>query len=109
MLRTVSDLIQHEAEIRTRLKYIIGFRKKMSLGIGIDRDVLDVADPDARLLKTVADGPCGKSCPMLDAAKSLLFGCGNKLTVDKEGGAGVAVIRVEAENIHVRDSRLCGP
>jgi hypothetical protein len=61
-----------------------------------------IAEIELRLFQTIGDGVRRKPRPMLDAAKPLLFGGGNKLAAAQNASRGVGVIGVDAEDDQVK-------
>src|SRR6266550_4767663 len=70
----------------------------MHVRIAVDRDVLYIAQSESCLLETIGDRLAGKTCPMLDSPKPLLFGGCNQLPFTKNARRGIAVIGVQAQN-----------
>src|SRR5207244_1263845 len=67
----------------------------------VDGDVIDVSKRNLCLAQAIGDCLGGKSCPVLNPAEALLFGCGNEHSVAEKRGRRVAVERIESENNHV--------
>ena len=76
------------------------FGAKARPGIAWDRDVIDVLDADAAGFKAVANRRDRKSGRIFHAIEALFLDGGHQAAIADESGRRVAVIRVDAENIH---------
>ena len=64
----------------------------------VDRDMVDIAEPQAALAQAIGDRLRGKSRPMLDPAKPLLFRRGDQLAVAHQRRRSIGVEGVDAED-----------
>src|SRR5438552_14886502 len=63
-------------------------------------DVVNLGNRDAGLTKAVTHRVGRKSRGVLDAIEALLLGRGHELTVADDGGRGVPMVGVDAEDVH---------
>src|SRR5439155_26128884 len=76
--------------------------------IAVDSDVIDVVQIDARFVEAVADSDRRKASPVFDAPEAFLLGRRDKFAVDEDGGGGVGVVSVDAEDDHCgTDTLVC--
>src|SRR5690242_1951809 len=78
---------------------------EIGLAVLIDRDAVDVAQPDAGFSQAVRRRLRRKAGAMLDAAEALFLGGGDQHAVAQQRSRGIGVERIEAEDDH--RSRAC--
>ena len=69
-------------------------------GIARNSDVVHFPHRETCFAQTVADGLGGKTRRVFYAVEALFFTGGNQTTVANNGRRGVAVIRIDSENVH---------
>ena len=73
----------------------------MGGGVAPDGDMVDVGQLEAGIIETEADRLDRKAGPMLYAADPLFFDGSNQPAVGHQAGGRVAVVGVDAEDVHV--------
>src|SRR5438128_3640709 len=76
------------------------FLNEVSARIAGDGHVRNVGKRGTRIGGHLADGPLRKARPMLDAIEALLLDAADKLAIVQDGGGGVTMKSVQAENLH---------
>lgn len=73
--------------------------------IARNADVVHVFEPHAGRFQTISDRLLGKARAVLDAIEAFFFDCGDQSAVFDDCRRSIAVIRVDAENVHRESSR----
>ena len=114
------ELLEHLGAFAGKARHAQGVEQlgaEPGPGIARHGDVVHVGDGDAGFLQAVANRRDREARRVLDAIEALLFDRGDELAVLHQGRRGVAVVGVDAKNIHRKDSpnlfpaetRLRGP
>src|SRR5439155_8327558 len=74
--------------------------KQVGPGVSTNSDRVDVFAFDSANLETATDGDGWESGEVLHAAESLFLQRGDQLAIADEDGGGIAVIDVNAEDVH---------
>ena len=73
--------------------------------IARDADMVHVLEPHARFSQTVTNRLLGETGAMLDAIETLFFRRGDQSAVFDDCRCSIAVIRVDAEDVHRESSK----
>lgn len=80
-----------------------GLLQKVGLGIARDRDMRNLRERGSRVGQYGADRTLWKAGPVFDSVEALLLKATAKETVRQQSGRGVAVERVDAEDVVQRE------
>ena len=101
-LGALSQSLEDQLQVRSLLQDEKQATPVVHLRVQIDGDVLEVAKLDPRLLQAKLHRQRRQSGSVLDAAEAFLFDGGNELAIAEDGGGGVTVVGIDAENDHGR-------
>jgi len=73
---------------------------QMRGGVARNADVLDFLNPNSGRAQAILNRLSGKSGAVLDAIETLFFGGRDQLAVFDERGGCIAVICIDAEDVH---------
>src|SRR5271154_1533741 len=71
------------------------------VGIARHGDVVNIGRRETGFLQTIADGSGGKSGGVFDAIEAFFFDGGDEAAVADDGGGSVAMIGIDAKNVHL--------
>jgi hypothetical protein len=98
---TVPSPISDETEPRPASKSVERLPPEVSLWIPRHGEAIDVFRLQAAHLETRTNGLQGKPRPVFDASKTLFFNGGDEHTVAHQSRRDVAVIGVDAQDVHL--------
>jgi hypothetical protein len=97
---TVLEPMDDKLRVHAPRRQIGELPQEISAIILIDRDMLNVGQPDTRFSQAVSDRLGWEAGPMLHTTKAFLLRRSDELTVTDESSRRVAMERIEAKNNH---------
>ena len=107
--RDAGEFYEHLGAFASERRHADGVPKfggQPRVRIARNGDVVNIGRREAGFLQTIADGRSGKSRGVFDAIEALFFDGGNEAAVADDSGGSVAMIGVDAKNVHARDEQL---
>jgi len=104
----VPHAVHDEPEIRAGGECVQSLPKQICLRISADRHVIDVTSVDAGHFQHLPNGERRKAGPVFHAPEALFLHCRHELSVAKQSGGHVAVIRVDSQDMHAAERRSGG-
>ena len=86
---TVAQALKYQTKTRTMHRHIGDLARQICAIIAVDGNVRHVREAQSCFLQTVGDCMGGKASPVLDTAKALLFGAGDKIAFPQKAGSRI--------------------
>ena len=97
-LRLVTYSLEDQSQFRPLPRDERKTAQQVGLRIRIDRDISDIAQPNAGLAKAIIDRFTWKAGPVFDAPEAFFLDSRDKPTVVHEASRSIAVIRIDTED-----------